>query len=106
MKTVHLALIASILILNAFSVSAAEAPYSDNFTTAEQQTRRATRGPWIIENGTATCTQDNELYKKFKDHGPVTWYDLDFKVPPSRFLMNKARAFTRSTGVALDSADD
>lgn len=38
--------------------------------------RRAMRGVWRIGGGVATVTQDDELYKKYKDHGPIVFYDL------------------------------
>jgi hypothetical protein len=34
------------------------------------------RGDWKLANGVATCTQDDALYKKFQDHGPILFYDL------------------------------
>ncbi|MEC5127904.1 hypothetical protein VSU19_14155 [Verrucomicrobiales bacterium BCK34] len=64
--------------LLAVSGNAAELPFADSFTSETQEARRLTRGPWIVTDGAATCTQDDALYKKFKDHGPVIWYDLDF----------------------------
>ncbi|HWB00597.1 MAG TPA: sulfatase-like hydrolase/transferase [Pirellulales bacterium] len=33
------------------------------------------RGTWKIADGMATCTQDDKLYEKNKQHGPVMWYD-------------------------------
>ena len=42
------------------------------------KSRRATRGTWEFKDGVATCTQDDELYKKHKDHGPIIFYDLPF----------------------------
>jgi hypothetical protein len=62
-------------------------PYSDDFSAAEKESRRLTRGPWIVKDKVATCQQDDELYKKFKDHGPVIWYDLDFTDATIRFSM-------------------
>lgn len=35
--------------------------------------------------GVATCAQDDELYKKNKDHGPVIWYDVSFTDATVRF---------------------
>lgn len=48
----------------------------DDFSNADLKERRAIRGDWKYEHGVATCTQDDELYKKFKDHGPILFYDL------------------------------
>lgn len=81
-----------LLLLATVPAFAAEPPYTDDFTAAEKESRRATRGPWIIESGTATCTQDDELYKKYKDHGPVTWYDLDFTDATVQFSMKADKA--------------
>lgn len=50
----------------------------DDFTDNQHPTRKLTRGPWKITNNSATCTQDDALYAKFKDHGPVIWYDVKF----------------------------
>lgn len=51
----------------------------DDFSQPDLKLRRAARGPWLFENQTATCTQDDELYKKFKDHGPIIFYDLGYE---------------------------
>lgn len=50
----------------------------DDFSSTAHPTRKPTRGAWKIENGTATCTQDDALYAKHKNHGPVIWYDVKF----------------------------
>lgn len=71
----------------AAQITAAEPPITDNFSSADSPVRRATRGPWKYENGTVVCTQDDELYKKFKDHGPVIWYDVDFTDATVKFSM-------------------
>ena len=56
----------------------AEPPlFKDAFDTdTEVPKRRAIRGDWKIGGGVATVTQDDELYKKYKDHGPIIFYDL------------------------------
>lgn len=69
------------------SLRAAEPPISDDFTSSDDSIRRATRGPWKFEEKTAFCTQDDELYKKFKDHGPALWYDVDFTDATVAFSM-------------------
>jgi hypothetical protein len=70
------------LILTLLALTTLLAPAADllrdDFTSTQHPTRKPTRGPWKIENGTATCTQDDALYAKFKDHGPVIWYDVKF----------------------------
>ena len=56
---------------------AGEAIFSDPFTGGDKvPERRAMRGDWQIEGGVASVTQDDELYKKYKDHGPILFYDL------------------------------
>lgn len=59
-------------------VSLAADPLRDDFSDPRHPVRRPTRGPWKVENGTITCTQDDALYAKFKNHGPVVWYDTAF----------------------------
>ncbi len=52
----------------------------DSFTDANApKERRASRGPWVIADGLAKVTQDDELFKKHNDHGPILFYDLEFK---------------------------
>ncbi len=67
-------------LLTAAFLSAApagELPFTDPFTSDHPvPERRAVRGPWKIADGVAECTQDDALYRKFKDHGPIIFYDL------------------------------
>jgi hypothetical protein len=59
------------------AVHAADAPLlRDDFSDPKLAQRRASRGEWKFADGIATCTQDDALYKKFKDHGPIIFYDL------------------------------
>jgi len=51
----------------------------DNFTQPERAGRRLTRGEWKIAGEIGSCTQDEELFKKYRDHGPAIWYDQDFQ---------------------------
>ena len=51
---------------------------SDDFSSARHPQRRAQRGPWQFVNNTARCAQDDALYAKFKNHGPILFYDADF----------------------------
>ncbi len=53
-----------------------EVVFNDDFQDAKLKGRRALRGDWKIADGVAKCTQDDELYKKYKDHGPIIFYDL------------------------------
>ncbi len=59
----------------------------DKFTSAPQPHRDLSpgRGTWKIADGIATCTQDDGLYKKNKDHGPAFWYDVAFTDGTVRF---------------------
>jgi hypothetical protein len=67
----------AILILTASALTAAEpALLQDDFSDPAKEGRRAMRGEWIFKDGVASCTQDDELYKKHKDHGPILFYDL------------------------------
>jgi len=49
---------------------------NDNFTQAEYPHRNAARGDWKIEGGVAAVTQDDELYRKYKNHGPIMIYTV------------------------------
>ena len=70
-----LAAIASILLSTV--LAQAEPLLTDPFTAeAKVPERRAMRGDWKIADGVAECTQDDALYKKYKDHGPIIFYDL------------------------------
>jgi hypothetical protein len=74
---------ALLLILGLITCSAFSAQLSgefhDDFKSESLAGRRAARGPWKIGNGEAICTQDDELFKKFKSHGPILFYDLPFQ---------------------------
>ena len=48
----------------------------DDFSKVDLKQRRASRGDWKFSNGIASCTQDDELFKKNQDHGPIIFYDL------------------------------
>lgn len=66
------------LILSS-AVFAADAPLlKDEFLVSDSAKRRAARGDWKFAEGNATCTQDDALFKKNKDHGPILFYDLDY----------------------------
>ena len=74
LRTFLLALIVATPLLSAAADSVL--PFKDDFSGPELAKRRASRGPWTFADKTASCTQDDELYKKFKDHGPIIFYDL------------------------------
>jgi hypothetical protein len=60
-------------------------PYVDHFRQGSLDGRSAVRGDWKIADGMARCTQDDELYKKNKDHGPVVWYKAPFQDATVKF---------------------
>lgn len=71
------ALIFPLLLLTTLPLRAGEPLFIDPFTaTNPVPERRALRGDWQIENGVAQVTQDDALYKKHKDHGPILFYDF------------------------------
>ncbi|MDF1811164.1 MAG: hypothetical protein P1V20_03090 [Verrucomicrobiales bacterium] len=61
------------------SAKGGEILLKDDFSDAKDSVRRASRGDWTFSDGIASCTQDDELYKKYKDHGPIIFYDLAHK---------------------------
>ena len=68
-----------LFLLLAAAVFAADAPLlKDDFLLQDFAGRRALRGEWKFAEGNATCTQDDEVYKKNKDHGPILFYDLAY----------------------------
>lgn len=48
----------------------------DDYSTVKHPTRRAARGNWVIADGTATVEQEEALYKKYKNHGPIMIYNV------------------------------
>lgn len=75
MKTVF-ALLAAFILL---STSAPAKEFVDSFQSDANPDRRAERGAWVFKNGEASCVADPELYKKFKNHGPIIRWSGDFK---------------------------
>lgn len=82
---------------------AADTPLlKDDFSAPKLETRRASRGEWKFANSAATCTQDDELYKKNKDHGPILFYDLAYTDAVIHFAVkpdtaNKSIVFTANS---------
>ncbi len=75
---------------------AADAPLlKDDFSAAKLEQRRALRGEWKFAEGAASCTQDDALYKKNKDHGPIIFYELAYTDAMIRFSY-KADAAVKS----------
>ncbi|MFN0078890.1 MAG: hypothetical protein ACKVY0_20715 [Prosthecobacter sp.] len=91
---------ALLFLLTATAAFAADAPLlKDDFSDPKLEQRRASRGDWKFADNTATCTQDDELYKKNKDHGPILFYDLAYTDAAIRFAVkpdaaNKTLVFT------------
>lgn len=89
-----------LLLLLTTAALGADAPLlKDDFSDPKLAGRRASRGEWKFADNTATCTQDDELYKKNKDHGPIIFYDLahtdahiEFSIKPD--AANKTIVFT------------
>lgn len=50
--------------------------FQDDFQNQTLASRRALRGDWKIADGLAKCNQDDELYKKHQNHGPIIFYDV------------------------------
>ena len=82
---------------------AADAPLlKDDFLLPDFASRRASRGEWKFAEGSATSTQDDELYKKNKNHGPILFYDLAYTDAAIRFAVkpdavNKTVVFTANS---------
>lgn len=68
----------TLLALLVLPLQAADTPaFADPFAAdTKVPERRAMRGDWRIADGIARCTQDDALYKKYKDHGPIIFYDV------------------------------
>lgn len=85
-----------VVSLLACTLKAEDAPLlKDDFTVAKFGQRHAARGEWKIAGGTATCTQEDELYKKNKDHGPIIFYEVGYSDATIRFSY-KADAAVKS----------
>jgi hypothetical protein len=58
---------------------------ADDFQQLEKANRRLTRGHWTVKDGTAACAHDEQLFKKYKNHGPAVWFDQEFTDGVVRF---------------------
>ena len=56
----------STLVTSSVTAFGGEVLLTDDFLEAKDPIRRASRGDWKFEEGAASCTQDDELYKKYK----------------------------------------
>lgn len=70
--------IATILTLFATANLSGAGGFADNFSDPKLESRQALRGEWKYENNMASCVADPELYKKFKNHGPILRWPLEF----------------------------
>ena len=52
--------------------------FVDDFAGAQLEGRLAERGDWKFENGIASCVADPNLYKQFKNHGPILKWPREF----------------------------
>jgi len=50
----------------------------DEFSGSKHDSRQALRGEWIFQDGVASCLSDPELYKEFKNHGPILRWPAKF----------------------------
>ena len=66
-----------LMLLSVSIIASGESPLlHDDYTQAEHKIRKAMRGDWKIDGGVASVTQDDELYKKYKNHGPIMVYGI------------------------------
>ncbi len=94
MLTVGLCAAIGLCAMAATVVTADTLLLKDDFSSAGSSGRRAIRGDWKVAQGVASCTQDDELYKKHNNHGPIIFYDLPFEDATVTFAFKaeKARA--------------
>ena len=52
--------------------------YTDDFSSKQDDARKALRGDWKFEKNQASCVADPELYKKYNNHGPILRWNKDF----------------------------
>lgn len=64
------------LFVCASTVVTGQALINDDFSSETHQTRQALRGDWQIADGMASVKQDDELFKKYKKHGPIMVYSV------------------------------
>jgi hypothetical protein len=93
-----------LLLLTATFSHAGEPLLTDDFSPAENPARKALRGAWSIADGAATCAQDDELYKKHKNHGPILIYDLKYEDAVIEFAF-KPDAATKSLVFTANGED-
>jgi hypothetical protein len=79
-------------------------PITDDYSQSEMQGRTLGRGPWKVAGGVAACTQDDELYKKFKDHGPMMTYSVPFSDASVRYAF-KPDSQVKNVVFTINSTD-
>lgn len=52
--------------------------FVDGFGGPKLEGRLAERGEWKFQNGIASCVADPDLYKQFKNHGPILKWPREF----------------------------
>lgn len=83
MKTMTCIAIALLIVA---PVAAGE-EFVDNFREAEVDGRQSERGEWQFRNGIASCVADPDLYKQFKNHGPILKWPREFSDVAIEFEM-------------------
>lgn len=66
----------------------------DDFSDEKLPGRRAARGDWKFADHTLRCTMDEELYRKFKNHGPIVFYSMDYTSAVIRYQFKADAART------------
>ena len=61
--------------------------FVDEFGGPKLAGRLAERGEWKFENGIASCVADPDLYKQFKNHGPILKWPRKFSDAAIQFEM-------------------
>ena len=66
---------------------AADEDFVDDFRSAKREGRLAERGAWQFRDGIASCVADPDLYKQFKNHGPILKWPREFNDAKIEFEM-------------------
>jgi hypothetical protein len=66
---------------------AAGEEFVDDFRSAKLEDRLAERGAWQFRGGVASCVSDPDLYKQFKNHGPILKWPREFNDATIEFEM-------------------
>lgn len=88
LRSRHVMMFRFLLTIAFTSVVFAQSPaakFKDDFSEAKLAVRRPARGEWRFQNHVASCTQDDALYAKSKDHGPILFYNQPFQDGTIRF---------------------